>query len=630
VWQKSTYSPISRPVARFRRYASGVRMTVAATWPLAAVLAAALAGAAGVPVDGHQTYRLGLPAPDVVLVDFLATDRAGQPVLDLTPAEVVLKVDGRARPVVTLQVVDSADASGGGLAASVESLAPPFGTNVSSPGRSVVVLIDDDSIRPGRERDTVAAVGELLDRLPPTARVVIATPHGGWKNRLMPDRAGARRALADISGRAFKSDDVECRTRVTLDAVASTLAAFGAEDAPTILVISGGLAAPRQDSTSGSSSLARATGQVQARTCDLRLEDFLKLKEAAAAARAHLYVIQPDDVLLSTNMEQLSAARLDLQDGLTTLASVTGGKLVHLTPSSGNPLIAAERESSAYYLAGFERTAADAAGSTHRLDVQVTRPQVTVVRRTPVKFDRPVAQHAGSAPTTAGGLVRDPAIRRALPLRVAGYASRNPDPAAPVRVLVVAEPIRPTAALASAAAALIDPQGRVMSEWTSTAGSLGSGPILAALTGRPGTYRLRVAALDANGRAGTADYFLDATLAPAGPLTLSALMLAVPQNGALRPALEFSTEQTALASLEVYGERVDKNIHATLEVAESLNGPSIMTAPVHVAATRESDCFMLTASVPIGGLSARDYVVRVTVNLQDHPQGRVVRTLRKR
>jgi hypothetical protein len=597
----------------------------------AVAMAAVMAAGTGLGIEGRQTYSLGVPTADAVLVDFLATDRTGHPVLDLEPAEIVLKIDGRVRPVVSLEVVDFTDASGASLAASGAALPPPFGSNVMGAGRSVVILIDDDSIRPGRERDTLAAVNGLLDSLPASARVVIATPHGGWKTRLTADRAQARRVLSEISGRAFASDDVECRTRVTLDAVRATLAPFSAEAAPTIFVMSGGLAGPRQDVISGSSGLARATGPIKARPCDLRIEDFLKLSDATAAARAHLYVIQPDDVLLSTNMEQFSAAPIDLKAGLTNLAGVTGGKLLHLTPSSGNPLIAAARESSAYYLAGFERTAAEATGSTHRVDVQVTRPRTTVVRRTQVRIENPVARPAGPEPTTPGMLLRDPRPRRGLPLRTAGYVSRNADPSAPVRVVVFAEPLNSAARLTSAAAGLFDPQGRLVSEWTSAAAaSLGSGPILAALSARPGTYRLRVAAFDSAGRAGTADYFVDATLAPAGPLKLSALMLTVPHNGALRPALEFSSEPAAIASLEVYGAREEKPIIATLEVAESVNGPAIMTLPAQIGATREADCFILTASIPIGGLASGDYVVRATINLQDRPQGRVVRTLRKR
>jgi hypothetical protein len=595
---------------------------------LALALAAVLSPTGGRGLEGRQTYRIG-PAAETAFVDFLATDRGGQPVLDLKPGEIVLKIDGRVRPVVSLQRVDFTESSGVSLAASGEALPPPFGSNVPGGGRAVVILIDDDSIRQGRERDTVAAVSELLDKLPPHARVVIATPHGGWKTKLTSDRAEARRVLSEISGRAFASDDVECRTRVTLDAVRTTLEAFGPEAAPTILVVSGGLAGPRQDATSGNSALARATAQIKVRSCDLRLEDFLKIRDAAAATRAYLYVIQPDDVLLSSTMDQLAASPIDLNVGVNNLAAVTGGKLLHLTRSSGNPLIAAERESSVYYLAGFVRTAAEA-GSTRRVDVQVTRPRITVVRRPQMRIDDAVTRPAAPGPVTAGTILRDPRLHRDLPLRVAGYPSRHADPAASIRVLVFAEPIGAASSLASAAAGLFDPQGRLISEWTSTAANLGSGPILAALSAPPGNYRLRVAALDSGGRAGAADYFIDATLASAGSLRLSGLMLMTSQNGALRPALEFSSEPAAIASLEVYGEADSKSILAALEVADSLNGPALMTVPVQVGATREPDAFSLTASVPIATLAAGDYVLRATVNVQGRPQGRVVRTLRKR
>jgi hypothetical protein len=80
-------------------------------------------------------------------------------------------------------------------------------------------------------------------------------------------------------------------------------------------------------------------------------------------------------------------------------------------------------------------------------------------------------------------------------------------------------------------------------------------------------------------------------------------MLAVAQNGALRPALEFSSEPAAIASLEVYGEREGSPILATLEVAERVNGPAILTMPVQVAATREADGSILTASIPLEGLA---------------------------
>ena len=617
------------PGRRIRRMLPPMLRTRAARAIAAVAMTTLLAASAAARLEGRQAYRVGVPNANTSVVDFLVTDRAGEPVRDLKADEIVLKIDGRARPLASLQLVDFTEEPSAGQPPA-DTLPAPFGSNVMTTVRSVVIVIDDDSIRRGRERDTIAAASDLLDRLPSSAAVVIATPHGGWKNKLTSDRADARRALAEIAGRAFAGDDVECRTRTTLDAVRATLVAFSPEAAPTILVISGGLAGPRQDTTSGSSGLARAAGRVQVRSCDLRLEDFLKIGDAAADARAHVHVIQPDDVLLSTNMDQLSAAPIDLQAGLTTLAGVTGGKLVHLTPSNGNPLVTAARESSAYYLAGFDPTGAEAPGSSHRVDVQVRRPGVTIVRRSAVRIGNATSIPTASDAVTAAQMVRDPAIRRALLLRTTGYVSRGSDPSAPVRILALAEPIGAAASLASAAAGLFDPQGRVVSEWTSTGTGLGAGPIIAPLAGPPGTYRLRVAAIDMTGRAGTADYFIDATLAPAGPLTLSALMLAVQQDGVLRPVLEFSTEPTALASLEVYGERQGKPLLAMLEVAGSLNGPAILTAPVQVAPTRDADAVILTAPIPIARLAPGNYVVRVTVNLQDHPQGRVVRTLRKR
>jgi hypothetical protein len=172
----------------------------------------------------------------------------------------------------------------------------------------------------------------LLESLPAHARVVIATPQAGWKTKLTADRAELRRALADIAGHASAADDVECRTRVTLNAVRAAISPFRAEAAPTVLVISGGLAGPRQDIPAGSNGLARASGRVQVNPCDLRIEDFLKVSDAIANTRAHLYVIQPDDVLPSTNMEQLAATPVDLNAGLNNLAGVAGGKLLHLTP----------------------------------------------------------------------------------------------------------------------------------------------------------------------------------------------------------------------------------------------------------------------------------------------------------
>jgi hypothetical protein len=124
-------------------YASRVRRPVITRLSALVTLAAAL----GVG-PAAQEYRLGVPGAEPVLFDFLAIDRAGQPVLDLKADEIQLKIDGRARPVVSLQLVNFTEVAGATLTETGESTPPPFGSNAVTAGRSVVILIDDDSIRP--------------------------------------------------------------------------------------------------------------------------------------------------------------------------------------------------------------------------------------------------------------------------------------------------------------------------------------------------------------------------------------------------------------------------------------------------------------------------------------------------
>jgi hypothetical protein len=51
--------------------------------------------------------------------------------------------------------------------------------------------------------------------------------------------------------------------------------------------------------------------------------------------------------------------------------------------------------------------------------------------------------------------------------------------------------------------------------------------------------------------------------------------------------------------------------------------------PGVVSATEEKDKFVVNAAIPIGGLTAGDYVVRAIIGLENQPAGRVFRAFRK-
>ena len=114
-------------------------------------------------------------------------------------------------------------------------------------------------------------------------------------------------------------------------------------------------------------------------------------------------------------------------------------------------------------------------------------------------------------------LLGQTAIKRDLPLRVTGFASRQSGQQK-VKVVAVAEPIDPTTQLASAAIGLIDANGKLVAQAPFEAADLKPGqPVMAALLVPPGSYRLRAAATDTGGRTGTSDYELTRSCARQAP-----------------------------------------------------------------------------------------------------------------
>ncbi len=75
-------------------------------------------------------------------MDFIAVNADGQPVTDLTASQLALKVGGKDRAVTSLELVRFSDAA--------SMLPTPFATNaMSDAGRNFVLVVDEESLRPG-------------------------------------------------------------------------------------------------------------------------------------------------------------------------------------------------------------------------------------------------------------------------------------------------------------------------------------------------------------------------------------------------------------------------------------------------------------------------------------------------
>lgn len=587
------------------------------------MLALVLAVATGYPA-AQQTAQPRTPerGGDHLSVQFgvVAPDGAG--ITDLRAEELSVRIGGRQRAIRSLQMIPVHAAGAGAHDA---GLPLPFGTNaVSAAGRTLVVLVDDESFRPGLEGVLRQATDTLVAGLGPADRVSLVTmPLGGTRVPLTDDHSRLRVAMSQIVGHASASatgSDLACRTRRLLESLVTYLEGLGVrEDQLTLMFVTAGLAAPRRDAVS-----ALAPGM-----CELSEHLFKRVSVAAGAARVQVYVIRPGDAPDggASVQRESNIGSDNPMAGMEHLVGVTGGKLLSLTGSAGTGMERVLRETSTYYLATVDAEQNDRNGRTQQLDVRVSRRGVEVRARPHITFARTDAATAKMLQPSLRDMLGTPVLFRDLPLRAAAFPALAADPPN-VRIVTMAEPVEAGVKLESLAAVLFDREGKVASQWLATAEELQRTPVMGAMSTPPGAYRLRVAAIDTTGRSGTADYDVTAEIVQTGPLKLSSLVLGLSRGGAFLPKLQFTKEPLAIAYLELEGAPPGAKVSAAVEVAQTLNGPPVVTVPLAIEGTGENR-YTAMGSVAIGALPPGDYIVRAIVGLEGHPMTRVFRTMRK-
>ena len=573
-------------------------------------------------------------SPDLIAVDFYAVTAEGRPIPDLRPDEVTIKINGRTKAIRSLQFVEVASlASGPAAGQTARPLPPPFGSNsTSGHGRVFIIVIDDESLRPGKERPMRTAVGQMLAALSARDRVSVHTiPHGGMKIDLTTDHDKVAQAVSAITGQGPQDEtgqDGACRTRNDLESLEGLLYSLSGGEGPTVvLFFSTGMLGPRRDNP-----ITRAPGM-----CELTPQHFVKVGTAAAAARAHFYVIRPDEgpvrpgALLTETIAGAGFTGSDNPlEGLENLAGVTGGHRLSIPATGDATLIRVARETSGYYLASIEPEGVERDSANHGLDVKVTRPGVTVRSRPEFTTSRPRVQPTAATSMTPYEMLRTGRVLRDLPLRAAGFPARY-GPDGKLNIVVVAEAVDPATKFTAAAAGIFDSQDRLIDIWNAAEGDLGRNSLLGSFSrgADPGTYRLRVAARDDSGRGGTADYEVNAQLGTAGPVKLSSLVLGLSRNSKFEPRLLFKDEPVALAYLELYGGTPGARISAIVEIAQNIDGAALLSTPLALEATSEDGRYLATGAVPIGALPPGDFVVRAVVAVEGQTPGLVFRTLRK-
>lgn len=564
------------------------------------VLTTTVALAATSPLLAQRGGNQGSSRPGPATVEFVATTADSTLVTDLTAEQVTLRVANKDRAITSLTRVDF---SAGTTPAS--ALPVPFGTNnASEAGRSFLWVIDEESLSPGRETAVRDALAEFEKNLTARDRVALFTiPRGTIALPPTTDREALHAALAKVQGRAKASmtaADRRCHTRDTLAAFESLLSQTVSAGVTPVLFFTSGLLGAEATSGIGSSS-----------DCVVQPNSFQRLGPAADIANAQVYVIRPEENRDRTSLE-----------GLENLVGVTGGQMFHMTGSDALARVA--RETSSYYVATFQAEGNERTGQSARLELKTARADVTLRTRSTVRIAR------GSAEAiTPQSMLRTLDVQRQFGLRVIGIPSRNDgDPKNAMKVFALAETVDPSVKLAAAAAALYDPLGKLVSQWTARPEELQRPLVAAAIPAPAGTYRLRFAAVDTNGRAATADYELNATPASAGPAQLGGLMIGVGGAQGFQPILKITDQQEVIAIFELYGRPVGP-FGALVEILPSLTDTAVASGPPTPSATPIADKFMFMAKLPVGDLKPGDYVLRAQLAFEGQPTGTLTMTIRK-
>ncbi len=540
------------------------------------------------------------------------------------------------------------------------------------------------SFAPGASRAALESAKRFLDRLQPSDRVgLLAYPGPGPGIAPTTDRQVVRNALEKVTGMAdivpsmsphvSLSEAVEidrgstyvrqsvvdrecaglsgpslegCARQVdaavpglvnqmqvqasrSMNGLQSVIRRLDAMSGPkTLVVISAGLAAP-------------LTGRF-----DLRGE-IQSLAEAASTANLRIYVLHVSAGFLqafSAEHSRVSGTVVEdesiMSSGLQMLAAMSAGTLFTAVSGTDYAFERMATETSAAYVLAVEPEPADRDGKAHKIQVKVNVPGSTV--RSRASFVVPAAAPAPSTPAEAvGAALKSVRLAKDLPIRLTTHTLRD-SASGQMQVILTANIGRGVIGPADVRVgySVADQSGQVLGAASDTARlePVGTGPeaawsYVSSLALRPGSYVIRVAAADADGRTGSVERQVEARLAAGDGVSLSDLVIFDPR----RPVklgwaafVEGRTDGAAIgAFVETYPVRGKSLSSVAFDIADLPDGAPIVGVRAKPVSADGGRRWTASAVIDVRLLPPGDYVAVATVFDGDKRLGRVSRPFRR-
>ena len=624
---------------------------------------------ADVPIQG-PTFRTGV---DVVSIDVAVMDSRGRPVLDLRAPEFVVKVDGKARRVVTAQPM-RIDVEAEKRRAAEPQEETLFTTNITpTNGRAILIAVDQTHIRPGAARPILNTAAKFLDQLSPTDQVAfVAFPPPGPSIGFTRDRLRIRQAMNQVVGvqqqyegrynmgiseaiaihdnrdeSVFESvstrecsglrpgERQSCEDEV--EAEAEERVAYTRRETYASL---NSLEALLRDMAilDGQKSLILLSESLIVEAGDAQLEDLIRV---AAVGRVSVNVLLMDVPGMDVTQGLLPPSPIQdrhlEESGLESLAVLSRGALFKVIGSGERIFERLASELSAYYLLGVEQQPGDNDGKRHRVEVEVRRKGLTLRSRSAFVVSTATSVKPEDRLMTA---LRSPFGVAEIPMRVTNFTYQDPD-SDKVQIFLAAEVGQAGAPAAeyTVGFVVIDDQGRVVVGGDEKRKLM---PIdgrenvplgyAARLLVEPGKYSLRLAAVDAEGRRGSVVRDLSAWKTAGEEFAVGDLMVGAPppENRPMEPQVEPQVHEGVLAAyVELYASSpaaFDDAVVA-MELADDVDGPPLATITTHELAGSRPTTRGAQAVFSVGNLPSGRYVVRAQITRGGKPAGMLVRPL---
>ncbi len=608
---------------------------------------------------------------DLVAVDVSIVDKNGRPVDDIRVDEFSLKVDGKPRRLSSAEFVSLRRPND-----VPEPESPAYNTNQGAkPGRLILIVVDEGNIHKGNGRNVMAAAAKYIDSLNPSDRVSLEfipgtgplvgfTSNHALVKRMLENGVGKMieanlsRRVGMLEAMTFVRDGDQSQT--WLEVIDRECAALAADPVNGFQGCKQAIAnearsvyqAARAQTTNSMLSLRAIMqrligGTTSPKTVVLITEGIVIDRNTAdiswvgpitSQAQVNLFAIQVDGSFTDASTRGQSPTHYEDHDlfveGLNRLTGEARGIVLPVAVNANAAFSRLDLELSGYYLLSFEPDLVDRDGKAHNIEVKVNRRGVDV-RARPAFVVAPPAVNRTPDDILAETL-KNPLPSPDVPMKLTTFTYRDDTKPGRLKVLVTGEIDR-----------ALNPAGEFTLGYivTDARGNLVASQFEKALAaprgeeGRPqrytgavvldeGVYTIKFAVADPQGRAGSVERTIDASLAKAGPLTLGELMLAEVQGRSARPSVDGRiTANTLMAYAEAYGDGKDplSRAVARIEVGRTEHDPPVETADLAFADRDTPGKRTAEGAVPVAMLPAGDYVARAVFTIDGKVIGQISR-----